>query len=81
MLRIKPMSWIFEIHFHLPGNQDANQGVLIWHAFSVKAVTAGYERPVRDNSLHKPSLIKLCIIVFYLSKIKKIIIINHLKHQ
>ena len=43
----------------------------MWHAFSVKAVTAGYERPVRDKSLHKPSLVKLCIIVFNLSKIKE----------
>ena len=71
MLRIKPMSWIFEIHFHPPENQDANQGVLMWHAFFVKAVTAGYERPVRENSLHKPSLVKLCIIVFNSSKIKE----------
>ena len=64
MLSTKPMFFIFEIHFHLPANLDANQGVLMWHAFFVKAVTAGYERPVRDNSLHKPSLVKLCIIVF-----------------
>ena len=64
MLRTKPMSRIFEIHFYLPANQYANQGVIMWHAFLVKAVTAGYERPVRDNSLHKPSLVKLCIIVF-----------------
>ena len=54
MLRTKPMSRIFEIHFHIPENQDSNQGVLMWHAFSVKAVTAGYERSVRDKSLHKP---------------------------
>ena len=60
MLRTKPMSHIFKIHFHMP----ANQGVIMWYAFSVKAVTAGYERPVRDKSLHKPSLVKLCIIVF-----------------
>ena len=71
MLRTKPISQIFEINFHLPANQDANQGVLMWHAFLVKAVTAGYERPVRDNSLHKPSLVKLCIIVFNSSKIKE----------
>ena len=48
------MSQIFEIHFHLLANQDVIQGLLMWHAFSVKAVTAGYERPVRDKSLHKP---------------------------
>ena len=65
------MSRIFEIRFHLPANQDANQGVLMWHAFLVKAVTAGYERPVHDNSLHKPSLVKLCIIVFNSLKIKE----------
>ena len=64
MLRTKPMSHIFEIHFHIPANQDANQGVLMWHAFSVKAITARYEHHVRDKSLHKPSLVKLCIIVF-----------------
>ena len=64
MLQTKPMSHIFEIHFHLPANQDMNQGVLMWHAFFVKAVTAGYEHPGRDNLLHKPSLVKLCIIVF-----------------
>ena len=63
-LRTKPMSRIFEIHFHLLVNQDVNQGFLMWHAFSINAVTAGYERPVRDNSLHKPLLVKLCIIVF-----------------
>ena len=54
MLRTKPMSRIFEISFHMPANQNVNQGVLMWHAFSVKAVTAGYERPIRDKSLHKP---------------------------
>ena len=75
------MSRIFEIHFHLPANQDANQGGLMWHAFSVKVVTAGYERHVRDNSLHKPSLVKLCIIVFNSSKIEENNNINHLKHQ
>ena len=71
MLRTKPMSWIFEIRFHMPANQDANQGVLMWHAFLVKAVTASYECHVRDKSLHKPSLVKLCIIVFNSSKIKE----------
>ena len=71
MLRTKPMSPIFEIRFHMPANQDANQGVLMWHAFLVKVVTAGYDRPVRDKSLDKPSLVKLCIIVFNLSKIKE----------
>ena len=65
------MSRIFEIHFHLPTNQYANQGVLMWHAFLVKAVIAGYEHHVRENSLHKPSLVKLCIIVFNSSKIKE----------
>ena len=65
------MSHIFDIHFQFPANQDANQGFLMCHAFLVKAVTAGYERPVRDNSLHKPSLVKLCIIVFNPSKIKE----------
>ena len=55
----------------MPENQDTNQGVLMWHVFLVKAVTAGYERLVRDNSLHKPSLVKLCIIVFNSSKIKE----------
>ena len=54
MLRTKSMSCIFEIRFHIPANQDANQGVLMWHAFLVKAVTAGYERPIHDKSLHKP---------------------------
>ena len=71
MLRTKPMSHIFEIHFHLPENQDTNQGILMWNAFLVKAVIAGYERPVRDNSLHKTSLVKLCIIVLNSSKIKE----------
>ena len=71
MLRTKPMSRSFDIHFHMPVNQDVNQGVFMWHAFFVKAVTAGYERPIRDNSLHKPSLVKLCIIVFNSSKIKE----------
>ena len=71
MLHTKPMSHIFEIHFRVPANQDANQGVLMWHAFSVKVVTAGYERLVRDKSLQKPSLVKLCIIVFNSSKIKE----------
>ena len=64
MLRTKPMSRIFEIHFHMPEKQDVNQGSLMWHGFSVKAVTAGYEHPVREKSLHKPSLVKLFIIVF-----------------
>ena len=59
MLRTKPMSRIFEIHFHMPANRDANQGFLMWHAFLVKAVTAGYEHPIRDKSLYKPSLVKL----------------------
>ena len=71
MLRTKPMSQIFEIHFEIHENRDENQGDLMWHAFSVKAVAAGYERPVHDKSLHKPSLIKLCIIVFNSSKIKE----------
>ena len=71
MLRTKPMSWIFDIHFHLPVNRDTNQGVLMWHVFSVKAIIAGYERPVREKPLHKPSLVKLCIIVFNSSKIKE----------
>ena len=48
MLRTKPMFWIFDIHFHMPENQDVNQGVLMWHAFFVKAVTAGYKRSVRE---------------------------------
>ena len=71
MLRTKPMSHIFEIRFHLPANQDVNQGVLMWHAFSVKPVTSAYEHHVHDKSLHKPSLVKLCIIVFNSSKIKE----------
>ena len=71
MLHTKPMSQIFEIHFHLPENQDVNQGVLMWHAFLVKAVIASYERHVHDKSLHKPSLVKLCIIVFNSSKINE----------
>ena len=71
LLRTKPMSQIFKIHFHIPANQDANQGVLMWHAFSVKVVTASYEHPVHEKSLHKPSLIKLCIIIFNSSKIKE----------
>ena len=71
MLRTKPMSRIFEIRFHLPENQDTNQGVIMWHVFLVKAVTASYEHPVRGKSLHKPSLVKLCIIIFNLSKIKE----------
>ena len=71
LLRTKPMSRIFEIHFHLPVNRDVNQGILMWHAFFVKAVTAGYERPVHIKSLHKLSLVKLCIIVFNSSKIKE----------
>ena len=65
------MSWIFEIGFQLPENQDANQDVLMWHAFSVKAVTAGYERSLHDKSLQKPSLVKLCITVFNSSKINQ----------
>ena len=65
------MSGIFEIHFHLPKNQDANQGFFMWHAFFVKAVIAGYEHPVRGKSLHKPSLVKLCIIIFNSSNIKE----------
>ena len=71
MLHKKPMSWIFEICFHLPKNRDMNQGSLRWHAFLVKAVIAGYERPVRDKSLQKSSLVKLCIIVFNSSNIKE----------
>ena len=43
----------------------------MWHAFSVKAVTTGYEHIVRDKSLHKQSLVKLCIIVFNSSNIKE----------
>ena len=65
------MSQIFEIHFHLPANRDTNQGVLMWHAFSFKVVTAFYEHRVRDKLLHKPSLAKLCIIVFNSSNIKE----------
>ena len=57
--------------YHLPANQDVNQGVSMWLAFSVKAVTAGYEQPVHEKSLHKPSLVKLCIIVFNSSKLKE----------
>ena len=71
MLRTKPMSRIFENRFCMSANQDTNQGFLMWHAFFVKAVTASYERPVHDNSLQKPSLVKLCIIVFNSSKIKE----------
>ena len=71
MLRTKPMSSIFEIHFHMPANQDVNQGVLMWHAFSVKAVTTGYECSLREKSLHKPSLVKLYIIVLNSLKIKE----------
>ena len=71
MLHTKPMSRIFEIHFHLPANQDANKGVLMWHAFLVKAVTAGCEHLVRGKSLHKPSLVKLCIIIFNSLNIKE----------
>ena len=71
MLRKKPMSHIFEIRFHMLANQDANQGVLMWHAFLVKAVTAGYEHPVCDKSLYNPSLVKLCIIILNSSKIKE----------
>ena len=71
MLRTKPLSRIFEILLHLPVNQDAKKCVLMWHAFFVKAIITGYERPVYDKSLHKSSLIKLCIIVFNSSKIKK----------
>ena len=71
MLHTKPMSRIFDIRFHLPANQDVNQGVLMWHVFLVKDVATGYERPVRDKSLHKPSLVKLCILVFNSSNIKK----------
>ena len=55
----------------MPSNQDVNQGVLMWHAFLVKDVTTGYEHPVHDNSLHKPSLVKLYIIVFNSPKIKE----------
>ena len=65
------MSQSFEIHFNMPTNQDANQGVLMWHAFFVKAVIAGYEHPAHGKSLHKPSLVKLCIIIFNSSKIKE----------
>ena len=64
------MFCIFEIRFHLPENQNANQGFLMWHAFLVKAVTAGYEHLVCEKSLHKTSLVKLCIIVFNSLKIK-----------
>ena len=64
MFHTKPMSHIFQIHFHMPKTQDMNQGVIMWHAFSVKTVTAGYEYRVSDKSLDKPSLVKLCIIVF-----------------
>ena len=71
MLRTKPMSHSFEIRFQMPANQDANQRVLMWHAFLVKAVTAGCEHRVRGKSLHKPSLVKLCIIIFNSSKIKE----------
>ena len=71
ILCTKPMSRIFEIHFHLLANRDMNQNVLMWHAFSVKAVTVGYECPVCDKSLHKPSLVKLCIIVFNSLKINE----------
>ena len=71
ILHTKPMSRISEIRFHLPTNKDTNQGVLMWHAFSVKVVTDGYEHPVREKSLHKPSLVKLCIIVFNSSYIKE----------
>ena len=71
MLHTQLMSRIIEIRFHLPENQDVNQGVLMWHAFFVKAVTAGYEHPIRGKSLHKLSLVKLCIIIFNSSKIKK----------
>ena len=55
----------------MPVNRDVTQGVFIWNAFSVKAVIAGYECLVRDKSLQKPSLVKLCIIVFNSSKIKE----------
>ena len=61
----------------MPKNQDTNQGVIMWHAFSVKDVTASYENLVHEKSLSKPSPVKLCIIVFNSSKIKEIIIINH----
>ena len=71
MLHTKPMSRSFEIRFHLPTSQEANQGVLMWHAFSVKDVTAGYEHLVDEKSLHKPSLVKLCIQIFNSSNIKK----------
>ena len=64
MLCTKPMSRIFDIHFHLLANKDANKRVLMWHAFLVKAVIVGYEHPVSGKSLHKPSLVKLCIIIF-----------------
>ena len=52
------MSQICEIRFHLPANEDVNQGVLMWHVFFVKAVTAGYEHHVHGKSLHKTSLVK-----------------------
>ena len=71
MFHTKPMSRICEIHFHIPTNQDANKDVLMWHAFLVKAVIVGYEHPVSGKSLHKPSLVKLCIIIFNSSKIKE----------
>ena len=54
MLHTKPMSHIFDIHFHRPANEDVNQGVIMWHAFLVKAVTVGYEHPIPGKSLHKP---------------------------
>ena len=53
------MSRIFEIRFHIPGNQDANQGVLLWHAFSVKAVTTGYEHHVCDKSTPQTIISKI----------------------
>ena len=70
-LRTKPMSRIFDILFQWPANQDAYQGVLIWDAFLVKALRASCECLVHEKSLHKPSLVKLCIIVFNSSNIKE----------
>ena len=49
MLRTKPMSQIFEICFQVPKKQDTNQGVLVWHALSVKAITTSYEHHVLDK--------------------------------
>ena len=53
------MSQIFEIRLHLPTNQDVNQGVLNWHAFLVKAVTASRESHVHEKPLHKTIISKI----------------------